>query len=328
MYIPESVPQKLVQFIQEGTRFLVAGHKEPDGDCVGSQLALCSFLQRLGKQAAPYSAGPFERNEVAPYQERFFTSSTEENRSGARAIIVDCSSIDRIGDIAEAISGIPAAVIDHHAYGSLDTESPNLLIYLDQKAPSTTFMIYKLMEAMGYAINAEEAELLFLGLCTDTGFFRHIDADGAEAFLFASHLVRAGASPKHTYQAMYGGKSLGSRRLMGAILARTESHYDGKLLISTEEYEDTQRLGLESRDSDTLYQLLQSVSGIEAIAIIRQESAENCTIGLRSRDRVNVATIAAQFGGGGHRNAAGAMAPGTTALLKPQIIEAFRNLLS
>jgi phosphoesterase RecJ-like protein len=125
---------------------------------------------------------------------------------------------------------------------------------------------------------------------------------------------------------MYGGKSLDSRKLMGHILSRAESLFDGKLILSSENYEETCCFGLEGRDSDSLYQLLQSVAGVEAIVIIRQETPENCTVGFRSRDWVDVGSIAKSFGGGGHKNAAGLSITGTIAELRPKIIKAFENV--
>jgi phosphoesterase RecJ-like protein len=188
-------------------------------------------------------------------------------------------------------------------------------------------MILDVIEALGLNLAEEEAKLLFFGLCTDTGFFRHVDERGAETFTCAARLIRAGASPKKTFEAIHGGKKLGSRILLGLILSRAESYYEGKLILSTEAYEETQRFGLEGRDSDTLYQLIQSIAGVEAIAIIRQENPEKCTVGLRSRDRVNVARIAAKFGGGGHKNAAGFSAGGVIEKLRPALIAAFQDQL-
>jgi phosphoesterase RecJ-like protein len=180
-----------------------------------------------------------------------------------------------------------------------------------------------LIEALGLVPTPEEAELLFFGLCTDTGFFRHTDEQSAATFEYAARLIRYGASPKKVYNLIYGGKSLNSRYLLSIQLGRARPYFDGKLLLTSERYSETQEFGLESRDSDSFYQLLQGVTGVEAIVIIRQETSENCTIGLRSRDRVNVAEIAARFGGGGHKNAAGASVPGTIEELQPQILAAF-----
>ncbi|GHV80288.1 phosphoesterase [Spirochaetia bacterium] len=318
-----AVPPSLLEFIRGGSKFLLAGHKEPDGDCVGSQLALASVLQRMGKTAVPCSVGPFKRTEIKSYAPLFIPQPGDAERNGARLIILDCSCRERTGDLAPFVEGLPTAVIDHHA--TSDRSVP--LLYLNPEAPSTTFLVLDLIEALGLSPTAEEAELLFFGLATDTGFFRHVDQEGAETFRCASRLISAGASPKKVFQAINGGKSLDSRILMGKVLSAARSFFGGKLLLSTESLEDTKRFGLEGRDSDNLYQLLQSVAGMEAIVIIRQESPENCTVGFRSRDAVDVGAIAAGFGGGGHKNAAGLSIAGTIAEIEPKILEAFRNVL-
>jgi phosphoesterase RecJ-like protein len=319
------VPARLVDFIKTGTKFLVAGHKEPDGDCVGSQLALVSVLRRMGKEALPCSAGPFKRTEVKPYERLFVSSPGEAARSGSRVIIVDCSSPDRTGDLEPFLKDLPLAVIDHHAVGRFAAVGASGPLYIDGGAASTTILILMLIEALGMSLERPEAELLFFGLCTDTGFFRHVDDRGAAVFEAAARMIRAGANPKQTFLSINGGKSLDSRILMGRILSRTEAFYGGRLLLSTEEYEETRRYGLEGRDSDALYQLLQSVKGMEAIVLIRQEKLDppQCTVGLRSRDQVDVAAIAGNFGGGGHKNAAGFSVTTLIAELKPKIIEAF-----
>jgi phosphoesterase RecJ-like protein len=323
---PAPVPPPLVSFIRSGSSFIVAGHKEPDGDCVGSQLALCSALRRLGKRAFPCSAGPFKRTEIMPYADRFVP--VPPDRTGMKVIVTDCSTPDRIGDLAPVLEGLPSAFIDHHASAGtgLAGSGETGAVYLDAGAPSTTALIQRLVTALGLEPDPGEAELLFFGLCTDTGFFRHVDEGGAETFAAAAALIRAGASPKRTFQTIQGGKSLDSRILLGNILSRAEPHFGGRLILSREEYEETRRFGLEGRDSDSLYQLLQSVAGVEAIVIIRQESPENCSIGFRSRDRVDVAALAAAFGGGGHRNAAGASVPGRIDSVTPRILAAFEKI--
>ena len=323
-----AIPPELLNFIRKGKKFLIAGHQEPDGDCVGSQLALASVLRRMGKEAIPCSAGPFKRAEIKSYEHFFSAAPDEKDRAGASLIIVDCSDPDRTGDLEPFLENLPLAVIDHHEggeYAAVAEGSAKGAMYVDARAPSATIMVLKVIEALGLELLREEAELLFFGLCTDTGFFRFVDVGGAEAFDAAAALVRSGANPKVAFAAMHGGKSLDSRRLLGHILTRAESLFGGKLILSVEEYEETCRFGLEGRDSDSLYQLLQAVAGCEAIVIIRQETPEKCTIGLRSRDWVDVRRIAESFGGGGHKNAAGFSTAGTISELRPKIIKAFEN---
>lgn len=313
-------PEALVQFIREGEAFIVAGHKEPDGDCVGSQLAVVSVLRRLGKKAVPCTAGPFKRSEIKPFESRFEPCPAGPERDAFRVIVMDCSSLERTGGLP--LEGLPLVSIDHH-----ETAKPEgLAVYLDPRAPSVTFLTLKLIEALGLSPTKEEAELLLFGLCTDTGFFRHVDEDGEETFMAAAKLIAAGASPKRAFLEINGGKNLDSRRLAGLVLSRARPLFGGRLLLSYEEYEDGRRFGGESRDSDMIYQLLMSVKGAEAAALIRQETPENCTLGFRSRDVLDVAALAALFGGGGHKNAAGASVDGVIADIEPRLIGAFARL--
>jgi phosphoesterase RecJ-like protein len=321
----QPVPPDLLDFIDRHQTFYVIGHKEPDGDCVGSQLALASFLKRSGKGVALCSAGPFTRTEILPYENRFSPIVPAEKASErSAALVLDCSSLSRIGDVAQTLPPVQIAFIDHHAAG----EAKGEVIYIDDHAPAVTVMVLALIEAMGGSPTKEEAEYLLFGLCTDTGFFRHLDEGSAQTFVAVSKLVSAGASPKRIFHLMNGGKSLFSRKLMGETLTRTEPHFDGALLVSFVSLEDQQRYGLASRDSDMLYQLLLSVSGCEAAMIIRQESETNCTVGLRARERVDVGAIAASFGGGGHRLAAGLSIRGGLEQVRDKLIAAFEPYFS
>ena len=123
---------------------------------------------------------------------------------------------------------------------------------------------------------------------------------------------------------MNGGILFESRLLISRILSRMERHYSGKLITAYETYDDTQEYGLEGRDSDILYQLIQTIEGVEAICIVRQESATHCSVGFRSLDKIDVSSVALSFGGGGHKQAAGLYIEGTIAELMPNLVDAFK----
>ncbi len=319
----KTVPPELSAFIAGHEVFLVVGHKEPDGDCIGSQLALASFLRRTGKKAVLLSSGPFTRTEILQYEHAFLDRVPDGlNLASAAIIVLDCSSLSRVGRIEEQLPPLPVAFIDHHAAG----EASGDVLYIDPSAPSVTRLIQAVIESFGGVPTREEAELLFFGLCTDTGFFRHLDAAGSDSFLSAARLVERGASPKRAFSMIYGGKSLFTRKLMGEILVRTEPYFDGRLLISYVTEEDHRRYGIASRDSDMLYQLLMTIAGVEAAVVIRQESENNCTVGFRSRDSVDVGAVAAQFGGGGHRLAAGLSIEGRIEEVRERMLEAFDRI--
>jgi len=319
----KQVPQGIIWYIENHDCFYVLGHREPDGDCVGSQLALASFLKGMGKRVHVLSSGPFTRSEIVGFEGKFRDyAPPERDYERAAAIVVDCSSMSRIGIVSENMPKVPIAFIDHHASGEVPGDSD----YLDHTAPAVTAMVFLLMEAMGHEPTKEESDLLFFGLCTDTGFFRHVDERGSATFDIAAQLVRAGASPKRTFFDINGGKSINSRKLLGEMLLRIEPYYEGKLLVSWVTIKDQQYYGMSSRDTDMLYQLMMSIAGCEACFVVKQEAENQCTVGFRSRETVNVADIAARFGGGGHRLASGLSTQGTVDTVKIKLIEAFSSV--
>ena len=327
------VPGELIEFIKSGCNFIIAGHREPDGDCIGSQLALRSAISRLGKSAIVLSSGPFNRTELRNYTNRFditpeFLARAGEQPDGTRVIIVDCSNLERTGDIRGTLEKYPFAIVDHHRSMVNPQSTADAPIYIDAEAPSCTILIYKLISALGLKLTEEEATLLLFGLCTDTGFYRHLTEKNADVFEAAAKMIRYGASPKKIFHITNGGKSLYSRILIGNVLSRTKSYFDGKLLLSYETIEEHSAFEIESRDSDTLYHLLMSVEGVEVIVIIRQECADNCTVSLRSSDKINVMKIAHAFGGGGHKNAAGLTMKGDISFAKEKILESFKNIFT
>jgi phosphoesterase RecJ-like protein len=325
MYKILSVPNELLDFMRDGKKFIVTGHKEPDGDCAGCALAVEEALLALGKEVILAAESPGKRVEIKEYAVRFKETVSEADREGARLIVVDCSSLDRTGDgLSVQFKGLPVIFIDHHR----TAEAMGPADYLNPEAPAACCLIIQLYKSLGLAISPAAAEQLLYGLCTDTGFFRHINETQAAVFADFEALVSAGGSLKRVYARMNGGKSFNSRKLLGKILLNAECIFDGRLVISEETYEDSQNYGKESRDSDTLYQLLQSVTGVEAVCVIRQETPERCTIGFRSKDPLDVSAIASVFGGGGHKNASGATSQGQIPEVKARVLEAFRGCFS
>lgn len=315
-------PEALLTLLQNNEQFILAGHREPDGDCIGSMLALDSWLRRHGKKTTLVTAGPFKRPEIKHLEHLFLrTAPDSPEKKDSILLILDCSNLDRLGDAAEGLSGLNTAVIDHHATN--DSRGPADFVRPD--APATTRLVQAIIEGAGGQPSAEEAEYLLFGLCTDTGFFRHLDETGADSMCAASRLMLCGASPKKTFHWMYGGKNINSRILLARVLNRLTPCYSGGLMVTWENMADTQQFGLEGRDSDSLYQLIQAIEGVEAIVIVRQETETNCTVGFRSRDRVDVSRIAARFGGGGHRQASGLSIQGTIRTVLPRLVEAFAD---
>lgn len=313
----------LIEFVDAHTTFVVIGHEEPDGDCLYSQLALASLIEARGKQACLVSPGPFLRPEISRLEGKFATSVSECPRRPEAALIVDCSTPNRIGRIADEIVDLPVAVIDHHAAG----EEFGDVRCIDSTAPSVTFLIHRLMLHLDVTPSPTQADWLLFGLCTDTGYFRHLGGGTHMVFDTVARLVEAGASPKETYYRMFGNRSFTSRVLLGRLLSRTELHCDGRVLVSWETLEDLKEFGSEHRDSDTLYRELQAVSGCEVVLFVRAEGPGSCSVGLRSLERVDVGSIARAMGGGGHKNASGYNAEGSVETVRARALAEVSRVL-
>ena len=315
-------------FLEQHDFFYIIGHKEPDGDALCSCIALSYIVKNFGKQYQLLSAGPFKRTEIVEFEKQFSRTAaflSESERKKSALIIADCSEFSRLGEIEGDIKGLDTFVIDHHKTSSCP-ENAKSIIY--PTAPATCFLVQILYERLLGKIPETCAKILFFGLCTDTGFFRFLDNSSEEIFSATSRLVKSGANPRETYDKISSGKSFLTRKLLGTLLSRAEQHLNGKLIVTYETQEDTKRFAQEGRDSDLLYSSLLAVKNVEAVVFLRQESAYTCTGGFRSKDNVDVSSIAAKFGGGGHKNAAGMSVEGRLDTLIPAVIKEFARILS
>lgn len=317
--------EKFKFFLETHDFFYVAGHKDPDGDAIYSCLGMKDLLEKKNINYQLLSAGPFKRPEIRKHANLFsnemaFLSEPERKKAGL--IVLDCSEMARLGEIEGDLKNLDTFIIDHHKTADV---TENCII--DPTSPATACLVQQIYEKMLGALPKQTAEYLFFGLSTDTGYFRFLNTDSAEVFRLASRLVEAGANPRKTYDEITGGKPYATRKLLGIMLDRVERRYNNKLAVTYETMEDTKEWGQEGRDSDALYSMLLSVDGIEAVLFVRQDTDLTCTCGFRSRDKVDVSAIAAKFGGGGHKNAAGLSIDGKIPEVLEKICAEFKKVL-
>ncbi len=317
-----NVPRDVIRFIKTHKRFAILGHKEPDGDCIASQIVMHRILRSLGKSGALVSAGPFDRPEIEQFG-RLFSGSASGGEPADAAIILDCSTPDRTGKPGEETAELPALVIDHHSSG----EAFGAARFTLTTAPSTTVLVLALADALGYAITTEDSNLLLFGLCTDTGFFRHLGAGSADTYRTVARLSEYGTSTADVFRMAYGGRDLQSRKLLALMLQRVESLYEGRLLVTWQTADDRRSLNAVQRGEDDLYRLLQTVKGNDVVAFIKEEDNGRFSLGLRSNRDVDVGAVAASFGGGGHRQAAGCDMAGPLDSIRKRLVDAMDPIL-
>lgn len=301
---PEVEPSVL-SAIHDASIAIVVGHISPDGDCIHSQIAMAKLLQSLSVEVHLVNAGPFTRKEISEYEPLFarhVDSALKEKNP--LVVVVDCSTIDRIGYIGDEIKGLTTLVVDHHASGDRFGD----ITYIVPKSFSTTLCIMQLYKALDVKLTHEIAEHIFFGFATDTGFFKFIGPYRGETFELVAELVEAGVSPNEVYNRMEGGHTYASRLYLGKLLSSTTPLLDGKVMMAIEEEGEFTDYLSSDRPSDSLYGHLLGIEGVEAVLYFKHLETDVWEIGFRGshKSSIDVGHIAASFGGGGHKKAAGA----------------------
>ncbi|MBO4320569.1 MAG: bifunctional oligoribonuclease/PAP phosphatase NrnA [Treponema sp.] len=311
-------------FVDSHDFFIIAGHKEPDGDCVSSCLGISFILNHLNKKYALINSGPFKRTEIKQFASKFSDQKPSLSAIQKNAlIIVDCSEHERLGDVGEGLENLDTFIVDHHKTAEVKGKKA----IIDPSAPAAALLVQQLFEAIVGKPSPEEAHAIFFGIATDTGFFHYLNQLDSSVFEAAARLTDAGVNPRNVYQEMSDGKPWNTRKLLAILLDRAKRYCNGKLVVTYEEQADTRRYGQEGRDSDALYSLMLSTEGVEAVVFLRQESDTKCTAGFRSLNDCDVSVIASGLGGGGHKNASGASIEGRLEQIIPHIVQEFEKIL-
>jgi phosphoesterase RecJ-like protein len=320
------LPEEIRRVIEDGSSFLVIGHVSPDGDCLSSQITMGALLENLGKQVALVNAGPFERSEITHLAGLFQTSITREMKErNPIVVVVDCSSIERIGSLAEEIEGLTTIIFDHHASGEFFGDYR----YITPRSISTTFIIMHLYKEFDVEITPEIADHLFFGFATDSGFFRFIGSYRGDVLRYAAELVDLGVSPNEMADRISGGKNLDYIKYVGKLIDRSEVLLDGRLIIATSYIRDSRTFDTTDRPSDMLYSMLLAIKGVEVVLYLKELEPQLTEIGFRSShvSPVDVGELAKRLGGGGHKRAAGATVNESVESIRNPLILLVKELL-
>ncbi|MDO8586246.1 MAG: bifunctional oligoribonuclease/PAP phosphatase NrnA [Armatimonadota bacterium] len=292
--------KEAADLIRRRKKFLVACHVRPDGDTLGSALALANALRQLGKDTVVVSAdGVPEIYSFLPDGEDILKETSE--RAFDVAIVIDCDGIDRVGPALDAVKSARKVIsIDHH------TNSPpfgDIGLYNTEAAASGEIVL-DLIDRLGVTLDERMAICLMTALVSDTGAFRFPNVT-PRTFLFAAGLTAAGASASHIARLVYENRSLASARLMGIALAGLKVDKGGDLVWSVLSREDFEKTGAADADTEGVINHIMAVKGARVGLLFREAPDGPAIVSLRSRDSIDVSKVARAFGGGGHAAAAG-----------------------
>jgi phosphoesterase RecJ-like protein len=291
-------PAALLDAIRQGRRFYVTSHQRPDGDAIGSAVAMALALRSLGKEATvvfddvpPLFLRPFPCVD----EMRVTTAVTD---SVDAALVMECSTLTRTG-----VSGLdrsPVINIDHHP----GNEQYGAINWIDESAAACGELVFTLIDALGVPLTADIATHLYLAILTDTGSFRfsHLTP---RTYELAARAVAAGANPEWIARTHYDSNSLARVRIFGAVLNGMTIHAGGRVALLTITQSLARELGGTYDDTEGLINFPLTVKEIEAVAFFKEMGPGDWRVSLRSKGAVDTGRIAKEFGGGGHRNASG-----------------------
>ena len=298
----------VVPLFLRNQKFVLTTHVNPDGDGIGSEIALAEFLLSLGKQVGiiNHSATPDFFLFLEPKNRILQFDETRDADAIARAdviVVLDTNHPDRLGTMETPVTRSKALriCIDHH----LDPGAFAQHYLIDDGATSTGEILYRLLVRMnGENLPPAIASPLYCAIMTDTGSFRYPRVD-PETFRICAHLLECGADPVDIYRQVYEQWTPGRMELLGEALASLHTAYDGKLAYITITQQILKKTGTQEVDTDNFTIYPMSVKGVEA-GILFLELNNGVKISFRSKGDIPINELAKEFGGNGHKNAAGA----------------------
>lgn len=298
---------RVIETIRSSKTFVLTSHVDPDGDALGSELALYYYLKSLGKKpmilnsTAPAKNFTFmaEDPAVRVYSDRKHRKFIEKADA---AIIVDISEWGRLGLVGEQLKNSRATkiCIDHHICPVKHFD----LHVIDNRAASTGEIIYRLIKRMKKKLNPKIAENLYISALTDTGSFRYPNTSPLTHNMVAE-LLRYGVNPQQIFGRIYEQYSAERFRLLGHVLLQMKLGLGGKLAWAAITQKLAGSVGAEMDDTEGFAEMLRTLHSVKASIVFREAEKNKTRVSLRSKDNANVYRIAKKFGGGGHRQASG-----------------------
>jgi phosphoesterase RecJ-like protein len=318
---PDQAIREICDAILQRQSFVLTSHARPDGDAVGSQLAMAYALKALGKTVrcvdkdpAPPPLMPFPG--VAEIQ-----VATRVDEPADAVIVMECGDLTRTG-----VSGFePYFIIniDHHPgntlYGAIN--------WFDVTACACGEMVFEVIDALNVRLTPEIATHIYIAILTDTGGF-HFGNITPRTFEICRRCTEAGASPAAIARAIFDCNTLGRLRLTGGVLHSLELEAGGRLALAHMSLQLLKETGSTHEDSDGLINMPLTVKEIEAVAFFKEIEPAVYRISMRSKGDVDVNRVAKAFGGGGHKNAAGCSMTGTYADIRPRLVAELKRSLN
>ena len=307
--------------IQIAKKIVILTHEAPDGDAIGSSLAIMLALKQIGK----------ESDVIIPEYSRLFSflpgaseiKSESDIKEYDLAIALDCGDLKRLKCGEEYFETAKRKIqIDHHGSNTMFAD----LNFVNPVSPATCEILVEMFNYYGINIDKEIGTCIVTGIITDTGGFRY-PKTSAETFEFTAELLQKGVNVSDIYKRVQDTKTRANFELTKLIIDRMEILEDGKVTFTYITQEDSKRIGAETGDHEGLVEIGRDIEGVEVSIFIREKEDGSFKASLRSNSYVNVSDICLLFGGGGHQMAAGCNFKDDKDVVKEKLLNEIRKVL-
>ncbi len=313
--------REIVKLLSQAGGVAIFPHVSADGDAIGSSLALAMALKKAGKDVVVY----MEENIPAVYRflpgtelTRFYDPSDEIMDIN---LALDTGDVDRLGTRGEAFFMAPCTInIDHHVTNTRFA----LLNHVDEVSASTGEIVYTLLKKLKLNIDTDMATCLYTAVATDTGGFKYSNTT-AETHRIASELVSTGIDIAELSQRIFDNTTYPKLKLTQKAIELLEFYENNRLAVVALSRADLLSMGASDEDCDGIVNIGRSVEGVEVSILVKEKNSEEVRVNLRSKNYVDVSEVAAAFGGGGHKRAAGCTVNGTLQQVRELLIEAVKD---
>lgn len=312
----------IVAEIIAGKSFLITTHEDPDGDAVGSSLALGNYLRRLGKEVTIYFKDPVpEIYAFLPQSDTVLHAIPD--RSYDICFVLDVGEFRRAGEELAGFSRIGKFVnIDHH----LLCENFGAINLIDAEAAATGVLICRIIKAAGHEVDNDTALCIYTAVITDTGSFRYSNAN-QEAFAVAGEMTARGVNAWYVAEKLYESQPRKRLELLAQALATLTVSPRGDVASVTVSLDMYEKTGTNAELTDGFVNYPRSIRGVEVAVFFREINPGLYKAGFRSKGKIDVSALAAEFGGGGHHNAAGCTIAGSLEEVRHLVFTHIANVL-
>lgn len=316
--------RRIIEAIKKNKTFLIASHIHPEGDAIGSALALAISLKRIGKRVTVFNQDSTPQNLQFLPMSAEIVHEIDDSLHYDIAVVLDCGDLDRTGKEAKTIGEIREIInIDHHKTNS---GFGNLRL-IDPQKSSTAEILYDLLREVPIPITHEIALNIYTGILTDTGAFCYSNTT-ARTFQIARELVMIGVNPSRVAEEVYEKQSPSRLRLLGLVLNTLEISDDGRVGSVAVLSSMLERAGATPDLVENMVNYPKSIGGVQVAVLFREVSGNHYRVSFRSYEGIDVADIAKEFGGGGHPCASGCGIDGSLLEVKKRVFNTIRRRLN